>query len=59
MAGKKNKPGWWDNMLIRVKRGLGMHIILCDSCKWNWRSACHQPARPNAVWCPDYEKRGT
>ncbi len=36
-----------------------MKVILCDSCKFDWRGACHQPARPNAVWCPDYEKRGT
>lgn len=56
---KKLKPSWLDNLKISIKQALGMKIILCDSCKFDWRGACHQPARPNAVWCPDYEKRGT
>ena len=37
---------------------LGMNIFLCSSCKWNWRGACRNPARPNATWCPEYQKRG-
>jgi len=56
---KKLRPSWLDRAKIRVKSMLGMHTLLCDSCKWDWRSACHNPERPNAVWCPDYEKRGT
>jgi hypothetical protein len=54
----KTGPGWKDRFTISVKKWLGMNVILCDSCKWNWRGACHNPARPNATWCPDYEKRG-
>ncbi|HUV52073.1 MAG TPA: hypothetical protein VMW64_03255 [Dehalococcoidia bacterium] len=53
------KPNWFDRFKIRVKRALGMKTILCDSCAWDWRSACHNPARPNATYCPDYKKRGT
>lgn len=54
----KTRPGWWDNLKLRVKKWLGMKVILCDSCKWNWRGACHRPERPNATWCLEYEKRG-
>ena len=43
---------------LSIKRALGMNILLCDQCKWNWRSACRNPARPNATWCPEYTKKG-
>ncbi len=44
----------------KIKDFLGIKDeILCDTCKWDWRSACHNPARPNATHCKDYEKRGT
>jgi len=54
----KTGPGWKDRFTLSVKKWLGMNVILCDSCKWNWRGACRNPARPNATWCPEYEKRG-
>jgi hypothetical protein len=54
----EKQPGWKDRFILRIKKALGMNIILCDSCKWNWRSACRNPERPNAIWCPEYEKRG-
>ncbi len=54
----KTQPTWRDKLTLRIKKALGMNIFLCDSCNWNWRSACHTPARPNATWCPDYAKRG-
>ena len=54
----KKGPNTWDRLKIRVKKSLGRNVFLCDSCKWDWRSACHNPDRPNATWCPDYEKRG-
>jgi hypothetical protein len=58
MSGKK-KLGWTraDRLKIRVKRMLGMNIVICDSCKWDYRTACRHPERPNAIWCPDYEKK--
>jgi hypothetical protein len=52
------KSRWSQRFKLRVKKALGMNIILCDSCKWNWRSSCHRPERPNATECPEYEKRG-
>ncbi|MEE8618789.1 MAG: hypothetical protein V3S84_01515, partial [Dehalococcoidales bacterium] len=48
----------WHKVSLRIKKALGMNIFLCDSCKWDWRGACHNPARPNATWCPDYKNRG-
>ncbi|MBM4462025.1 MAG: hypothetical protein FJ012_01655 [Chloroflexi bacterium] len=53
------QPGWKDRVRLRINKMLGRQVILCDSCKWDWRSACHNPERPNARWCSDYEKRGT
>ncbi len=54
----KKGPSLKDRIVLKIKRALGMNILLCDKCKWNWRSACHNPERPNATWCPEYEKRG-
>ena len=51
-------PSFWFRAKRRIKKTLGKNIILCDSCKWDWRGACHNPERPNATWCSDYEKRG-
>jgi hypothetical protein len=31
--------------------------FLCDTCKYDYGTACRRPERPNAVKCPDY-KRG-
>ncbi len=54
----ERRPGWLDRLKLRVKKMLGLKTILCDTCKWDWRSACHHTERPNATWCDDYEKRG-
>jgi len=51
-------PGWLDRQHMRMKRALGLNTVLCDNCKWNWRSACHRPERQSAAWCPDYQKKG-
>jgi len=58
MKKRKLKANWFDDLKIGVKKALGMNVIVCDSCKYDWRGACRRPERPNAVWCPDYEKRG-
>jgi len=49
---------WAYRVKVRVKKALGKNIILCDSCMWNWRSACNRPERPNAISCPDYREKG-
>jgi len=51
-------PGWRDRLSLRLKTTLGLNTILCDSCKWNWRSACHRRERQSATWCPDYHRKG-
>jgi len=50
-------PGGWDRFVIGLKKWFGTNVLLCDSCKWNWRGACRRPERPNATWCPDYTKK--
>jgi hypothetical protein len=55
---KRSNPTWLDKLKLKLKRSLGMNILLCESCQWNWRTACHRPERPNAIWCPDYSKKG-
>ncbi len=54
----RSGPGPWFRVKLRVKRSLGMKVILCDSCQYDWRGACRYSERPNAVWCPGYRKRG-
>lgn len=55
---KKMKPPLRHRIILRIKKALGINTFLCDTCKWNWRGACHVPERPDVTWCPDYEKRG-
>lgn len=30
---------------------------LCDTCRYDYGTACSRPERPNAVQCPDYKPR--
>ncbi len=55
---KELTPPLRHRISLKFKRALGINIILCDQCKWNWRSACRNSARPNATWCPEYVKKG-
>ncbi len=36
---------------------LPVSLFLCNTCKWDWRSSCHQKDHPNAMECKEYEKR--
>lgn len=36
---------------------LGIGEIQCDSCKYDYGSACRNPRRPNARRCADYRRR--
>jgi hypothetical protein len=31
--------------------------FLCDTCKYDYPSACNNPKRPNAKKCSEYSKR--
>ena len=44
--------GW----VQRLRGRLGGGGLLCDTCKYNYPSACHRPERPNATRCPDYRR---
>ncbi|HJX03496.1 MAG TPA: hypothetical protein VJ488_02940 [Dehalococcoidia bacterium] len=55
---RKIKPSEWEELKLKLRKMLGAEKILCNSCKYDWRSACHRAERPHAVWCPDYQKRG-
>ena len=51
------RPPLRHRISLRIKRALGMNVILCDSCRWNWRGACRVPGRPNVTYCREYDKR--
>ena len=44
---------WWRK--IRSLAGGGK--ILCDTCRYDYGTACTRPERPNAVRCPDYNPK--
>lgn len=46
------KMFWW-----RLRRRLGSPRLLCDTCKYDYPSACGNPDRPNATSCPEYRRR--
>ena len=52
-----NNESKWHQFKVNLKRSLGMNTILCDTCKWNWRSSCHNSARPHATWCTEYKDK--
>lgn len=35
----------------------GRSEFLCDTCKYDYGSACTRPERPNARRCPDYRRK--
>jgi len=44
---------FWGKLLGKLKR----QRLLCDTCAFDYPSACNNPARPNAKKCPDYRRR--
>ncbi len=49
----------WKKFTINVKKALGMRVILCDTCMFDWRGACRNRERPSAIVCNEYRKRGS
>ena len=43
---------WWR----RTFAGGGSEF-LCDTCKYDYGTACTRPERPNAKKCPDFRRR--
>lgn len=42
---------------LKIRKKLGSPRLLCDTCLYDYPSACHNPKRPNATECGDYRKR--
>jgi hypothetical protein len=49
----------WQRMVLALRRMFAKSggNYLCDTCKWDYGSACTRPERQNARTCPDYKKR--
>ena len=46
--------GWFGRLIRRMAEFFfGSGRILCDSCKYDYPSACKNPERPNARKCKD------
>jgi hypothetical protein len=41
----------------RFRKKLGNPKLLCDTCMYDYPSACHNAKRPNATECPNYKKK--
>jgi len=44
-------------LCLRIRKKLGNPKLLCDTCMYDYPSACWNPRRPNATECPDYKKK--
>ena len=40
-----------------LQKTFGGGKFLCDTCKYDYGSACQRPERPNATTCEDYKKK--
>jgi hypothetical protein len=49
----KKTSSWWN----RFRKKMGDPKLLCDTCEYDYPSACHNSKRPNATDCPDYKRR--
>ena len=48
----------WPKITNILRRILLMDpVFLCDTCRYDYGTACSRPERPNARECPDYKKR--
>ena len=59
MARRSAELSWWRKLAEALRRILAMDSkrYLCDSCTYDYPSACSRPSRPNALKCPDYKKK--
>jgi hypothetical protein len=47
----------WDRLRQFVGAAGGGSEFLCDTCLYDYGSACRRPERPNARKCPDYKRK--
>jgi hypothetical protein len=48
----------WEKVSKSFKNISTPRRFLCDSCLYDYHTACNNPERPNVTDCPDYKKRG-
>ncbi|NOZ21807.1 MAG: hypothetical protein GXP25_12065 [Planctomycetes bacterium] len=49
---------WFARFMRRLAEFFfGSARILCDTCKYDYPSACRNPERPNAQKCKEYARR--
>ena len=45
-------------MIDFLKRLLGIKKrFLCDTCRYDYERACHNPDRPNATECEEFKRK--
>ena len=44
-------------ILAKLRALLPGRKPLCDTCRYDYGDACRRPERPNAIRCPDYQRR--
>ena len=42
---------------LKLRKKLGNPKLLCDTCMYDYPSACRNSARPNATGCDDYRRK--
>lgn len=47
----------WQALKQRITLLFSGNKFLCDMCRYNYGNACWRPERPNAVRCPDFQRR--
>lgn len=52
---------WWRRFRKSVRQRLqemkAPGRFLCDSCRYDYGTACRNPKRPNVSRCPEYRQR--
>lgn len=47
----------FSRLWLKLRKALGAPRLLCDTCMYDYPSACTNPARPNATECSEYRSR--
>lgn len=54
---RSRAPWWWRKLWQRARFAVTGRF-LCDECRFDYRGACVESARPNAKTCPRYQRGG-
>lgn len=57
----RSLANWWRDLRNRLRQRWVQFSapgkFLCDTCRYDYGTACHRRERPNAAKCPDYKPR--